>query len=206
MDVFGALIAIFIVDLAAQASPGPSFLLVSRTAVRAGFRHGFANVAGLVVANMVWCAAAVGGLTALLALAPWLHRVLQLLGGAYLIYLGISLWRARPEGAAEEKAEAGSRWRAFASGFLIGVSNPKAIVYFASIFSLFLSPETPAMVRAGAVAIVLCDTAAWFGFVAALFSRPGFQRAYAKVKRSLDRVAGALLAAFGLRLLLARES
>ena len=206
MDVLAALIAVFIVDLAAQATPGPSFLLVSRTAVRAGFRHGIANVAGLVVANMVWCAAAIGGLTALLALAPWLHTALQMLGGAYLIYLGVSLWRAKPDAMAAEKTEGGSLWRAFAAGLLIGVSNPKAIIYFASIFSLFLSPETPAMVRVGAVAIVLFDTTAWFGFIAALFARPRFQRTYAKVKRTLDRVAGTLLAAFGLRLLLARES
>jgi threonine/homoserine/homoserine lactone efflux protein len=52
---------------------------------------------------------------------------------------------------------------------------------------------------------VLFNTAAWYGFVAALFSRPAFQDAYTQMKQTLDRIAGALLAAFGLRLILARD-
>jgi threonine/homoserine/homoserine lactone efflux protein len=63
----------------------------------------------------------------------------------------------------------------------------------------------PAWVQATAVGIVLANTAAWYGSLAALFSRRPVQRAYLRVQRTLNRVAGAVIAAFGVRLIAMRN-
>ena len=94
---------------------------------------------------------------------------------------------------------------AYFRGLLTGLSNPKSLVYFGSIFTVFLEPGSPAWVRSAAVAIVSFNTVLWYGTVAALFSRATVQRAYARVRRPVDRVAGTLMAAFGVRIVLARE-
>jgi threonine efflux protein len=205
MNVASVLIALWVVDLMAVASPGPAFLLTSQTALRSGTRAGIGNVAGLVAATVVWCAAALAGLSALFAIAPWLNTALRVFGGVYLIHLGIASWRSEPTNATIDPAPPASLWRATVAGFLIGVSNPKVVIYFASIFTLFVNRETPPAMRAGAVAIVLFDPAAWFALVVFLFSRPAFQSKYLRVQRALDRVAGSLLAAFGLRLMVSAK-
>lgn len=206
MNLLLDLLPIMAVDLAAAATPGPAFLLVSRTALRAGSRTALGNVGGLLAANVVWCTAALTGLTALLALAPWLHTTLQVMGGIYLVWLGLSLWLDKADqNNHSTDGPSPSPLGNFGAGLLVGLSNPKAAIYFASIFALFIAPGTSDAVRAGAVGVVLFDTIAWYGFVAALFSRAAFRRAYARIRRVLDRIAGTLLAGLGLRLILVRD-
>ena len=94
---------------------------------------------------------------------------------------------------------------AYVRGLLTNLSNPKSVVYFGSIFALFISPGTPLWVEATAVGIVLFDTVLWYGAVAALFSSAAVQRFYALVRRPVNRVAGAAMIGFGGRLMLARE-
>jgi threonine efflux protein len=194
--------ALFVVDLLAAMTPGPNFVLVTQTAVRQSFRHGAAVVVGLMISNLAWCAAVLLGLTSLFRLAPWLYAAFKLAGGAYLIALGVRLWRSRREAAAlEDSATERSARAALARGVFIGLSNPKSVLYFGSVFALFLGPDTPAWVQTAAVGIVLANTALWYGSVAALFSRQRVQRAYWRIERTLNRVAGAVMAGFGVKLI-----
>jgi RhtB (resistance to homoserine/threonine) family protein len=200
------LIALLAVDLLAAMTPGPNFVLVTQTAIGHSFRQGAAVVLGLMISNLLWCAAVLFGLTSLFHLAPWLYTAIKLAGGAYLIVLGVQLWRSRGEvEAARHDLPERSPRTALLRGVLIGLSNPKSALYFGSVFALFVSPDTPAWVQATAVAVVLVNTAAWYGSVAALFSRPRVQRAYSRVQRTLNRVAGAVMAAFGVKLLATRS-
>ncbi len=88
---------------------------------------------------------------------------------------------------------------------LTNLTNPKSVVYFGSIFALFLGPRTPIAVQVAAVGIVLANTVLWYGTVAAVFSRMVVQRLYATAHRSINRVAGMVMIAFGARLMLERE-
>jgi threonine efflux protein len=206
MDHLPLLLSLVAVDLLAAMSPGPNFVLVTQTAVTRTFRHAGAVVAGFTTANLAWCAAVLFGLSAIFGLVPWLYGGVKLLGGAYLIYLGISLWRgagAEPIGAADSPR--GSLSAAYARGLLTNLTNPKSAVYFGSIFVIFIGPGTPDWVRVAAVGIVLIDTVAWYGSVAALFSRASAQRIYRSLQRRVDRVAGAVMMAFGARLALVRD-
>jgi RhtB (resistance to homoserine/threonine) family protein len=199
------LATLFVVDMLAAMSPGPNFLLVTQTAIRRTSRAAGAVVVGLIAANLAWCAAVILGLTVVFQAVPWLYGALKVAGGAYLIYLGVSMWRSRGEAAAAPGSAIGSLRGAFVRGFVTNLTNPKSAVYFGSIFALFLSPGTPVTIQAVAIGIVLVDTVVWYGAVAVLFSRPAVQRVYDAARGPIDRVAGSVMGAFGARLVLVRE-
>jgi RhtB (resistance to homoserine/threonine) family protein len=200
------LLSLLLVDLLAAMSPGPNFVLVAQAAIHRSFRDAAAVVCGVTIANLIWCGAVVFGLSALFELSPWLHRTIQLIGGVYLIYLAVRLWRAQGSPPIAAGASAGSTRRAaLVRGTLTNLSNPKSLAYFGSIFALFIGPETPRWVQAAACAIVIGDTLIWYGTVAALFSRKRVQRLYGAIQRPINRLAAAVMAGFGVRLIVVRD-
>lgn len=200
------LLSLLAVDLLAAISPGPNFVLVTQAAVRRSRRYAAWVVLGLVTANLIWCFAVLLGISTLFKLAPWLYGTIKFTGGAYLIYLGVSLWRSNGDEPMDTESPVQNRLgAAYFRGLLTNLSNPKSVVYFGSIFALFLSPGAPPWVEAAAIGIVLFDTVLWYGAVAVLFSSASVQCFYARVRRPVNRVAGAAMVGFGGRLMLARE-
>ncbi len=206
MSGFFFLITIAVVHLAAAATPGPSTLLVTQTSIAASRRAGLLTAFGTASATAVWSISAVLGLSLVLSKLAWLYDALKLAGGAYLIYVGIRMWREATlplplasEGLAGVRA---SDARAYVRGLVTNLTNPKSAFYYVSIFAVLLPPELPIWVRGAAVAVVVAVSLAWYSVVAALLSTMPAQRAYARVKTWLDRVAGTVFIAFGLRLAL----
>ena len=196
MSYLALLLSLFVVDILAAIRPGPNFVLVTQTAIQRSTRDAFAVVAGFVTTNLIWCLAVVLGLTVLFDIAPWLYVAVKVFGGAYLIYLGISMWRSRDAAALNP-----SHRSPYLSGVLTNLTNPKSVVYFGSIFALFMKPGTPRWVQAAAMAIVLANTILWYGTVALLFSRSVVQRGYARARRAMNALAGAVMIGFGARLI-----
>lgn len=200
------LLSLLAVDLLAAISPGPNFVVVTQAAINRSRRYAAAVVLGLVTSNLVWCFAVLLGISALFQLAPWLYSAIKFFGGAYLMYLGVSLWRSHHEQPRITESAVQSRLgAAYIRGLLTNLSNPKSVVYFGSIFALFMSPGTPLWVEVTAIGIVIFNTVLWYGTVAALFSSAVIQRFYASIKRPVNRVAGAVMIAFGARLMLVRD-
>jgi RhtB (resistance to homoserine/threonine) family protein len=206
MDPALVLGGIFAVHVAAIASPGPNVLIVTQTAMSRTRRAGVAAALGIAAGAAVWSGSVVLGLSALLARFAWLHGALRLLGGLYLVYLGIRLWRAAAEPLAAgggPGAASATDWPAFRRGLLTNLTNPKAALFYGGVFAAFLAPDLPAWVPPAAVALIFVNSAAWHGALAWLFSTPRAQRAYARLKRWIDRGSGAALGALGLAFLLA---
>lgn len=182
--------------------PGPNNFMLMRFGMRHG--RGAALVAGLgtTLSCIAWCALAALGLAALLAAAPWLYKLLRLGGGLYLLWFAWSLWRspANPSPTQEETPGLGW-WSAFWQGFAINMTNPKAVLFFASIFSAYVRPDTPGWVHASAVGICVATCLGWQVAMAWLFSTRRAAEAYARAQRPLDRTAGVLMGGFGLSLL-----
>lgn len=203
MDAAQALGGIFLVHVAAIASPGPNFLIVTQTAMSRTRRAGVAAALGIAAGAAVWSGSVVLGLSALFGQFPWLHGALRVLGGGYLVYLGIRLWRAAAQPLPGAACAAGATdWRAFRRGLLTNLTNPKAALFYGSVFAAFLAPGLPAWVGLAAVALILANSALWHVALACLFSTGRAQRAYGRLKRWIDRLAGAALGALGLGLLL----
>jgi threonine efflux protein len=200
---FLTLLSLFAVDLFATIIPGPCFIAVAQTAVQRGRVSAVALVSGFVAANLVWCLAVVFGLTAVFVHFPWLYHMIKILGGIYLIYFGISLWRDSQKGVVQEmEPVSGSRGRAFLKGMGTNFANPKSALYFGSVFSVFVRPGMPSGICLIAVLIILVNTLLIYGGLGLALSTKSAQDVYLRVKRPMNRLAGMAMAGFGARLLL----
>jgi threonine efflux protein len=206
MNYFYVLLSLLAVDLLAAMSPGPNFLLVVQTSIQRSRRHAAAVVVGLTSANLIWCAAVVFGLAALFKIAPWLYVILKLSGSAYLIYLGINLWRTKSSIVQLDDSPENKVFSAYIRGVLTNLSNPKTVVYFGSIFALFMRPGIPVWVRVAAVSIVLFDTVLWYGTVAMMFSKHVVRQFYTRIQRPIDRLTSCVMIGFGLKLMLSPKN
>lgn len=174
MDYLYLLLSLLAVDLLAAISPGPNFVVVTQAAIHRTRRYAAAIVLGLVTANLIWCFAVVLGFSALFELVPWLSGAIKFFGGAYLVYLGVSLWRTNSDQPTNtESPFQSSLGAAYVRGLLTNLANPKSVVYFGSIFALFMSPGTPRWVEATAIGIVIFNTVLCCGTVAALIPLAG---------------------------------
>lgn len=202
------LVTLFVVHLLAIMTPGPDSLLVARTAVGSSRRAALYMTAGIMAGNVIWAGLAIGGLHLIFERIMWLQTALKLVGGAYLIFLGIQMWRSSLKKASPEQGVGGtstpiSDLTAFRTGFLTNMANVKVVVYYSSIFITFVTPTTSAGLKTAMFILVLLEGTAFFTVVTFLLSLPGPQRAYRRATAWIDRVAGTVFALFGLRLILA---
>jgi threonine/homoserine/homoserine lactone efflux protein len=130
------------------AIPGPSVMLIVKSTILRGRRAAMLVAVGVLCGDLVWAAAAVGGITALIVASRPAFEVLRLAGAAYLVYLGLRLLLARcthldvrqtPDLAGGRRSH-----RAFGEGLLCELSNPKTLVVFTSVVPQFLSHHAPA--------------------------------------------------------------
>lgn len=94
--------------------------------------------------------------------------------------------------------------RSFLKGLLTNLANPKAIIYFGSVFSLFVGDNVGTGARWGIFALIIVETLAWFTVVASLFALPKMRRGYQRLAKWIDGFAGALFAGFGIHLIISR--
>lgn len=194
------LISIWLLHLAALASPGANVLLVSQMA--ASGRRDSARFAGLgvVVGAGLWAVSAVLGVHAVFQAFPVLRLSLQVVGGLYLLYVAIRAWRSEP-GAWSEGALAVTPLQAFRLGLLTNVTNPKAALFYSSVFAASFPPEPTPALQSAAVAVVVANALCWYMVLAYLFSRQSIRNAYAGARKTASRVTAVCFGAFGIGLL-----
>lgn len=195
MEPMQALGVLWMVQLMAVMSPGPTFFLISQTAAREGRGAGLQTAMGAMMAAVVWAAASMVGLQFVLAKASWVLRWLQLSGGCYLMWIG---WKLLSKPAVREVEMGGeSGWF---RGFLTSLSNPKIVLFFGSILASVFDPGYPAWVKVAAIGIIMVNELVWYGLVATVFSVERVRRGYLRVEKTMDRVFGAVMVGFGARL------
>jgi threonine/homoserine/homoserine lactone efflux protein len=133
-----------------------------------------------------------------------LFNALKWLAAAYLLYIGIKALRAKPADPARadlslEQAVRSPR-AAFVTGFVTNGLNPKATLFFLSLFTVVINPHTPLTVQAGYGLYLALATALWFCLVAMLFSRPRVRAGFARLGHWFDRLMGAVLVGLGVKL------
>lgn len=199
---YAQLVALIAVYLPALALPGPNFIAVTRASLDVSRRHGVATALGVASGSTLQASLAAASVGLLLAHAGPVQRVVALLGSAYLLHLARAMWRqARAAPAAVgSRSGIGSLAASYRSGLLTNLTNPKALVFFSTIFAALLGPGSPNAVRlAAVVTICLCSTS-WHLGLATLFTHPAVQRGYARARPALLRVTSVLIGGFGLRL------
>ena len=153
--------------------------------------------------GVVFAMAALLGLNAMLLAVPSLYLVLRLLGGIYLAYLGIRIWRsARTPLLVGDivPSKPTTKLKSFLLGFTTQVSNPKTAVVYASVFAAFLPAASTFAFTVSLVAVVFAIESGWYTLVALALSSERPRGAYLRYKASVDRVAGGVMVALGLKL------
>jgi len=191
-------------------TPGPDVLYIVSNALRSGKRAGVAAALGINAGCFVHIFAAAIGMGALLAASATAFTVLKWAGAAYLLWVGLRLLFARASAKASDLKDparartAGSLWSVFRGGFLTNVLNPKVAIFFLAFVPQFIAPDTGhkalAFVALGTLFNLnsVAVNAGWTLAAAWMAQRDAVQRGM----QVLDRVAGAMFIAFGLRLAL----
>ncbi|MDX7541751.1 threonine export protein RhtC [Serratia marcescens] len=201
-------LTVALVHLIALMSPGPDFFFVSQTAASRSRREAMMGVVGISLGIVVWAGVALMGLHLILQKMAWLHQIIMVGGGMYLCWMGWQLLRSARAQQAQPTAEAQvalpKAGRSFIRGFLTNLSNPKAVIYFGSVFSLFVGDSVGAGARWGLFLLIVAETFVWFSLVAVVFALPAMRRGYQRLAKWIDGVAGVLFTGFGLHLIFTR--
>lgn len=202
-------LTVAVVQFVALATPGPDFFFVSQTAVSRSRREALFGAIGITCGVMVWAAVALMGLHLLLQKMALLHSIIVVCGGAYLCWMGFCLLRSVMKKemlshGPEHDVAAVSASHAFLKGLLTNLSNPKVLIYFGSVFSVFVGDDVASGARWGLFGLIAVETILWFSLVAFIFALPTMRRGYQRAAKWIDGLAGALFAGFGLNLILSR--
>jgi threonine efflux protein len=196
------LVTIWLLYVAAMVSPGANVLLVSQLAASNHARSARFAGLGVAVGAGLWATLAVLGINAVFDAFPGLRLALQIAGGLYLLYVASRLWRSN-DAAYSTHAPAISRGAAFRLGLLTNVTNPKAALFFGSVFAASFPAHPSAPLQVSAVAIVVISALCWYALLAYLFSRERVRAAYARTRQVATRITSIALGALGLSLLVA---
>ena len=208
MDPVLSLFSILAALALGAISPGPSFLFVTRTSVALSRRDGIAAALGMGLGAAFLCALALIGLRAVIAQVEWVYIGFKVLGGAYLLALAWRLWRgaAPSAGASPQQMQAERPRRGLARSFLLALatqlSNPKTVVVISGIFAALLPAHVPAWMLLAIPPIQFVVESSWYTFVAMVMSSPAPRSVYLRAQTWIDRAAGCVLGALGLRLIL----
>jgi|TARA_R110000796_G_scaffold241303_2_gene362699 RhtB (resistance to homoserine/threonine) family protein len=193
-----------LVHLLAVMSPGPDFAVVIRNSVGAGRQAGLMTACGVGCGILVHVTYSLLGIGLIVSQSAWLFNLLKLAAAGYLFYLGIRALGSKPQALGAELAErpALTMRKAFTNGFITNGLNPKATLFFLSLFTLVISPHTPVGVQALYGLYLAVATAGWFCLVALLFSHRRVRQGFSRLGHWFDRLMGAVLIGLGLHLVL----
>jgi threonine/homoserine/homoserine lactone efflux protein len=196
---YGAFVVAIIVFL---AIPGPGNLALLTATGKGGVRAGMAATLGVIAGDQVLLWLAVAGLSAVLINYPSLYSSVKWAGAAYLIGLGYSLFNAKPGDAPVLNMKPDHYFR---QGLFITVLNPKAIVFYMAFFPLFVDPKIHmGLITFGFMALTIAALTLAYGLVVVMLAHHLAERVRANPLATvmLNKVAGALLIGFGLKLAL----
>jgi threonine/homoserine/homoserine lactone efflux protein len=184
--------------------PGPNVALIVANSVAHGTRFGLLTVAATSSAVVLHLALTVVGATAMLSFLAASFDWLRWAGVAYLLYLGISAWRAPVADLGQTRAQARSARLIFARGFLVGLTNPKTLLFYGAFFPQFITPGPTAADQLLLLAVTFLVVAIVCDSVWAILA--GRLRALLVAHTRLrNRMTGGLLVGAGVGLALARR-
>jgi len=206
MGEYSFLLAIAVVFVFGTISPGPSFILVAKTALSKPLHEGIGIAIGLALGAVFFTLLAIFGLYTLFEAVPLAYGLFKILGGIYLLYLAYKILKHSGESISVDNMKIQKRSKSFFKailfGFLTQISNPKTAIIIGSIFAALLPTELPAYSVISLCFLAFFIDVVWYCGIVFLLSTPKSQKIYLKFKKYIDRIAGTILAALGLKLVM----
>ncbi|NDV63124.1 LysE family transporter [Puniceicoccales bacterium CK1056] len=200
------ILTIAAIHLVACLSPGPDIFLVVLNSMRHGWRTGVATTFGILCGVSLHISLGLTGVSYLITRGEVFERVLSLAGGSWLIYLGLKGFMSCRRLAAEAREpdqvpsspDALPFHDAWTQGFFVNVLNPKAMLFFLSLFSVMLGPDLPLEIRIASGGVMVCVQAVAFSLVAFLVDRPRFKSSWNRLQLCLELGISVILLVLGL--------
>ena len=202
------------VHLIAVASPGPDFAIVLKQVINQGRRAAIFSSVGIGLGIMLHVMYSILGLSLLIKNTPMLYNIMLYAAAGYLFYIGVLALRSQPSesaviapndnGLASRSGSKGEQsiWQAFRLGFVTNGLNPKATLFFLSLFSVVVAPTTNDAVRWGYGVYLAVATGLWFVTLSILLSNSHIDQYLQRYRHVIDRLMGVVLIVLAISLVL----
>ena len=196
------------IHLLAVMSPGPDFVMIVKNSLLYSKKSGVLTALGLALGICVHIGYCLLGIGLVIAKSIILFSTIKFIGAGYLIFIGYKSLRAK---ASKIDIESSPRLNlhmstlsAIKQGFLTNVFNPKATLFFLAIFTQVIDPKTPLYIELVYGLEMAFATFAWFALVATILSAPKIKFKFQKIQSKIEKVSGAVMILFGIKLALSK--
>lgn len=199
--------AIALIHFFAVASPGPDFTIILKQSIEQGRSAALWTSMGIGCGILLHVAYSLLGISLLIKTTPWLFSFLLYAAAAYLCYIGIQALNSKASTQVHEhntktSISGFSQFRAFTLGFVTNGLNPKATLFFLSVFTVVISQETTFQTKVMYGVYMSITTAIWFSMIACVISRPNIRAFYINKAYIFDKLMGAVLITMAIMLVL----
>lgn len=192
-----ALGSLVLLNLVGAASPGPDVILITRQATRSR-RHALATILGIHIGVLMWVSITVLGAAALLTAFPQAVDLVQIIGGAWLVWMGQNLLRGGlrdrnnpPADIAESVARLGTLGQSFRKGLATNLANPKIVLFLAALVAPALPPNPSPLTAVTVILTLSASSFVLFSVMATLVSTNAVRTRLLRLGWLIDALAGA---------------
>ncbi len=212
MEILFGFVTIGIISLLGAMSPGPDFVLVTKNSILYSRKAGIYTSIGVGIGILVHVIYSLVGIGLIISQSILLFSILKYLGSVYLLYLGISLLRTKKESQdlviekqPDDFVKNLSYKKALHEGFLNSVLNPKTTIFFLSIFTQVINPNTHILVQFMYGLEVALIVFGWFALLSFVLSTNIVKTRFNNVQYYLSKMMGAILIALGIKVALSSQ-
>ncbi|SJL83418.1 LysE family translocator [Vibrio palustris] len=204
MGFTSALLSILAIHLMASISPGPDFVVVSQKTLFQGRKAGILCGSGVCIGLLFHMSYSLSGLATILAHSTLFSQGIGILGGSYLIYLGYKSIKNSfsKKNIVNDTIYTNSKSSAFLSGLIVNILNPKAAIYFISLFSIIIKPSMNIEQLILIVISIMAVQMAWYLTFIYLVTVPMFKEKFDNNVYLIDRILGSLMSIMGLYMII----
>lgn len=205
MDIYlTQFLTIILVHFLAVVSPGPDFAVVVKHSVSYGRKTAIMTSLGVGTGILIHVAYSLLGIGFIISKSILAFSIMKYLGAGYILYIGIKALRSKPSDEktdlVNKQVELPSSKNAFMTGFMTNGLNPKATLFFLSLFTVIIKHDTPMIYQFSYGIYMAFATFVWFTFVSIFFSQDKVRKTFNRVGHWFDRVMGGVLILLGIKL------
>ena len=204
LEYIDSILAITGLMIVTLASPGPDFAIIVKNSIIYSRKTALFTALGIALGILIHVTYTLLGFGIIIAKTPWLFSIFKYLGAAYLIYIGFKGLRAKKshiDFEGKKMTKDISTASAISAGFFTNALNPKAMLFFVSLFSALMSPDTSSVIMTIYAIIIFTTTLVWFSLVAFFLSGKKTRKYFSNFGYLIERITGIILCVLGVFML-----
>ncbi|MEA3240635.1 MAG: LysE family transporter [Pseudomonadota bacterium] len=204
MNLIFILLSVASIWSVAVMTPGPNFFVTAQVTVKHSSLAGLFIVLGTCTGTVIWSIAGYFGLAYLFIIAPWIYATLKIIGGSYIIYLGVKLIISTYKSSAGmhiQIEDSQSNYLNWWKGLITNLSNPKTAMFITSLFASVLPKEPTILIGIAIITTMVLISLIWYSFIVVIFSFVKFNHYYNRGQKWVEGFAGVIFIGFGVKLI-----